>query len=171
MGNESKQDILTEALQYATIEVDSKADLFLRLCSLNYLNALVKLPDFKQKLDYGLIKPKALQLAIDLQKFGKKALCEEISVREDEDCLYIRCMGLQFSFHHVNAKLLIEAFPELSNPEAKWDGIRLQPVATQLYELGKETYTSSLKENIVVDRIKHILPQYGQLQNYNQYIY
>jgi len=77
-GEEMARDVLSEALDYAKMDVGSKAELFLRLCSLNYLNSMIKIPEFKQRINYGMIKPKALQLVIDLEKSEKTTLCEEI---------------------------------------------------------------------------------------------
>lgn len=151
--------VIDEVLNRAKMPVRTKQELFLRLCSLNYLNALVKKKDFKGVLGYGMIKPEALQLAINLMKNNQSSLCEEIYVKEKEDCLYIRCYGLQFSFHHVNVKVLVNNYPQLSNDNAKWDGVRLQPIAEPLYDLAKETLEQGLGDEVAVERIKALLTQ------------
>ena len=151
--------VIDEVLNRAKMPVRTKQELFLRLCSLNYLNALVKKKNFKGVLGYGMIKPEALQLAINLMKNDQSSLCEEIYVKEKEDCLYIRCYGLQFSFHHVNVKVLVNNYPQLSNDNAKWDGVRLQPIAEPLYDLAKETLEQGLEDEVAVERIKALLTQ------------
>ena len=150
---------IEEVLNHAQMEVQKKQELFLRLCALNYLNALVKEKEYKGILGYWMIKPKALQLAIDMMKNGLSGLYEEIYVKEKEDCLYIRCYGLQFSFHHVNVKVLVNNYPQLSNDNAKWDGVRLQPIAEPLYDLAKETLEQGLEDEVAVERIKALLTQ------------
>ena len=156
--------VLEEVLNHAQMEVRTKQDLFLRLCSLNYLNAMVKEKEYKGVLSYWMIKPKALQLVIDLMKNGQSGLCDEIYVKEKEDCLYIRCHGLQFSFHHINVKVLADNFPELCNADAKWDGVKLQPVARALYSLANDTIKLNYNEVIVKNRINTIL-QNARIQN------
>ena len=125
---------IEEVKSNARIEIYSKQDLFLKLCSLNYLNALVKKEEYKEKIGYGIIKPSVIWTVKTLIKNDLKGLCEELAVNQEDDSVFIRCYGLQFSFHHVNSKMLIQDWPELSNKEAKWDGIRLQPVASHLIE-------------------------------------
>lgn len=151
-------------LNHAKMPVQTKQELFLRLCSLNYLNALVKKKEYKSVLGYGMIKPEALQLAINLMKDGQSSLCEEIYVKEEEDCLYIRCYGLQFSFHHVNVKVLENNYPQLCNDNARWDGVKLQSVAGALYSLANETIKENHDEEVIKVRIKTILSN-AQLQN------
>lgn len=128
---------LDEILQYAGKPVSTKQELFLRLCALNYLNALVKQDENKDVLNYGMIKPKVFYLIKNLATKNRLGLCDEIYIKPSENCAYIRCYGLQFGFHNINAKALAEEFPNLVNEEGVWDGVRLQPVAKQLYEFAK----------------------------------
>ena len=141
----------------ARIEIHSKQDLFLKLCSLNYLNAWVKKEEYEGKIGYGIIKPSVIWTVKTLIKNDLKELCEELAVNSNDDSVFIRCYGLQFSFHHVNSKMLTEEWPELSNKDIQWDGIRLQPVAKELYELAKETVKSNLGEDDVRDKIESII--------------
>lgn len=156
--------VVEEILNHAQMEVHTKQELFLRLCALNYLNALVKKKENKGVLNYGMIKPKALHLAIELEENGQKGLCEEIFVKEDEDCLYIRCYGLQFSFHHINVKVLAKDYSQLCNANAIWDGVKLQPVAEALYSLANEAVKEDYDEVTVKNRINTILRN-ARIQN------
>lgn len=156
--------VVEEILSHAQMEVHTKLELFLRLCALNNLNALVKKKGNKGVLNYGMIKPKALQLAIDLMKNGQSGLCEEIYVKEEEDCLYIRCYGLQFSFHHINVKILVNNYPQLCNANAIWDGVKLQPIGETLYSLANEAVKENYDEVTVKNRINTILRN-ARIQN------
>lgn len=150
---------------HAKIAVQTKPELFLRLCAINYLNALVKQKDYKKVVHYGMIKPKVFYLAKNLVSNNKLNLCDDMYVKLSEDCLYIRCYGLQFGFHNINAKALEEEFPQLCNEEGQWDGIRLQPLGETLYELAKEVVEQDLGEDVVKDRIKTIVEQDVHSQN------
>lgn len=156
--------VIEDLLSQAKMPVQTKQELFLRLCSLNYLNALVKKKEYRGILGYGMIKPEALQLVINMMKNGQSSLSEEIYVKEKEDCLYIRCYGLQFSFHHINVKVLANNYPLLCNDNAKWDGVKLQSVAGALYSLANEIIKDNYDEETIKGRIKTIL-QNAQLQN------
>lgn len=51
-------------------------------------------------------------------------LVEEIEYNMGNQCLYIRCSGLQFSFHRVNPeKLTDEQRDAITVNDNKWDGI------------------------------------------------
>jgi len=138
-------------------KIHTKQELFLKLCSLNYLNALVKQAEYKEMISYGRIKSAVIRMVTDLAQNKKTGLCDEISVKLDNDCVYIRCYGVQFSFHHINSKILTAEWPELNNPTIQWDGVRLQPIAKELYELAKEVVSQSLGENVIKDRIVLLL--------------
>lgn len=146
-----------EVLYQAKMPVQTKLELFLRLCSLNYLNALVKKKEYKGVLGYGMIKPKVMHLAMNLAKNDIIGLCEDICFKTDEDCLFVKCYGLQFSFHHVGVSILEEECPELRNDEAEWEGLKLQPIAEPLYELANEMVEKGFEEDVVKDMIKAII--------------
>ena len=157
MMNCEESEGIEALLNDARIEIRKKQDLFLKLCSLNYLNALVKKEKYKGKIGYDKIKPSVIWAVKTLMKNHLQGLCEELSINPDDDSVYLRCYGLQFSFHHVNSQMLIEEWPDLSNKEVKWDGTRLQPVAKDLYELAKDVVKSNLGQDDVRERIEAII--------------
>lgn len=144
---------LAEILHYAGMPVGTKQALLLRLCSLNLLNALVKQEEYKKVLNYGMIKPKVFYLIKNLSNKDLLGLCDEIYIKPSENCAYIRCYGFQFGFHNINAKALEEEFPQLVNEEGEWDGVRLQPIAEQLYVLAIEAVEKDLEDSEITDRI------------------
>ena len=162
MGEMKKEELTVKPIvKDSQIVVQTKRELFLKLASLNYLNALVKLKGFKEVVNYGMIKPNVVRLVFDLAKTGRTDLYEELTVKVSDDSVFIRCYGLQFSFHHINAKALTDNYPQLCNPEAKWDGIKLQSIAKPIYELAKEAVIQELQEPVVTERINLILQSNG----------
>ena len=148
---------LKEILNHAGMVVETRQWLFLRLCALNYLNALVKQKENRGVLDYGTIKSRAFFLINNIVGNNKIGLCDDLYIKPSEDCMYLRCYGLQFGFHHIRAKELQENFPQLCNEDVQWDGVRLQPLAEQLYELAKEVVVQDMDEQTVKDRIQPII--------------
>ena len=155
---------LEKVLQYAGIVINSKHELFLRLCALNLLNAMAKQKEYKGKVNYGKVKASVYYLAKNLAKDQKLKLCDEMYIKPDEDCLYIRSFGLQFGFHHINANQLAEDYPHLVNKEGKWDGVKLQPIAEQLYDLASEVVEQNLCEGIIKERIQTIINKNNGIQ-------
>lgn len=148
---------LKEIISYAGQPVKTKQDLFLRLTALNLLNSLVKQKEYKEVVNYGNIKPKVFYLIKNLASKNILELCDELCIKPSEDCAYIRCYGLQFGFHNINAKALEEEYPNLVNEKGVWDGVRLQPIAKELYEMAKETAAQNLSEEAIKERIKKII--------------
>lgn len=146
---------LEEILNIAGKPVGTKQELLLRLGALNLLNALVKHEEYKKVLNYGMIKPKVFYLIKNLASRDLLELCDEVYIKPSENCAYIRCYGLQFGFHNINAKALEEEFPQLTNEKGVWDGIRLQPIAENLYDFAKEVVKQELDEKTVIAIIKN----------------
>lgn len=114
---------------------DNEGSLFLQLCALNFLNAVIKTEAFKNKLSYNLIKSNAAKLIKTIDTLRN----EEISYyyNKEEYCLYIKLGNIVFSFHHV--PLITEVLKASFATPIKWPGIRLQKIAQPLlnYALSK----------------------------------
>lgn len=114
---------------------DNEDSLFLQLCALNFLNAVIKTEAFKNKLSYNLIKSNAAKLIKTIDTLRN----EEISYyyNKEEYCLYIKLGNIVFSFHHV--PLITEVLKASFATPIKWPGIRLQKIAQPLlnYALSK----------------------------------
>ena len=124
-----------------------KDDVFLSLCSLNLLNAAIKMEEYKDRLSYGFIKPSVSKLVEFCITHKDDKLTEELYYSQTKQCMYIRSFGFQFSFHNITITDNIRRFidSELNIP-VKWDGIRLQPIATELLVLAKK-----LKDKTICD--------------------
>ncbi len=148
---------IEEILSNAQMPVHTKLELFLRLSALNFLNALVKKKEYEGVLGYSMIKPKVMHLAMNLAKNDKTGLCEDICYKTDGDILFVKCYGVQFSFHHVGVSILEEECPQLRNDEAQWERVRLQPIAGPLYELAKEVMEQGLEDDEAIARVKAVI--------------
>ncbi len=72
--------------------------------------------------------------------------------------MYIRCYGIQFSFHNIIVTNEIRTFAnsELNNP-IEWDGVRLQPISKDLFLLAKDIHSRNIEVNQINDVFKHII--------------
>ena len=137
----------------------TKNDVFVVLCSLNLLNAAVKIDEYKDLIGYGLIKPSVSKLIQNCLANSSENLVDEIFYNAKNLCVYIRCFGIQFSFHNIDTKRISpNIIRSITNETVKWDGIRLQPIALELYFLSKECLNDSLQDsNIIKERFLNIL--------------
>jgi hypothetical protein len=128
-----------------------KDEFFLNLAAVNLLNAAAKKKEFKEIAKYKDIKRHATYL-FSLW-VADHSLADEASYDIADKCLYIRCHTLQFSFHFIYDKYqpIVDFIHSDENKPTTWDGIRLQPIATQILELAIdkiENHDSDIQENI-----------------------
>lgn len=150
--------LIDEAKQYIQREVQSKNDVFIKLCSLNMLNAAIKDKEHKKELSYGYIKPCVSRLVNFLTSHFENGYADELYYDSQQHCMYIRCYGIQFSFHNITVTEDISAFAnsELNNP-VEWDGIRLQPISKDLFLLAKDVHSGNIEVNQINEVFKHII--------------
>lgn len=145
-----------EAITIIIRTVRTKNDAFLVLCSLNLLNAAVKKDEYKKLIGYGSIKPAVAKFVQFCIIDEESNLVEELKYNAQKQCTYIRCYGIQFSFHNVGVNRLGEDFVKsFANERVDWDGVRLQPIALELYHLAKDS--KGLSANEIQDRFNKLI--------------
>ena len=150
-----------EIIENSKLPISTKSKLFLRLCALNLLNKLVKDDIYKKEIGYNIIKSSVLYMVLNLLRYGKDALTEQIAYKPGENCIFIRCYGLQFGFHKVDKKPFEKEFPKIIDGNVVWDGVRLQPIGEPLYELAKDICKYDLDEQKIYERIEFIKQKYN----------
>lgn len=148
-----------EAKKQKERTINTKKDTFLVLCSLNLLNAAVKKDEYKGMVGYGLIKPSVSKFIEFCMENSCSDFVDEICYNPKERCVYIRCYGLQFSFHNISTKYIQTDFLNiLSNRPTKWDGIKLQPLALNLYKLAVSCFENNIsEEDVIKEKIQNII--------------
>jgi len=115
-------------------------DVFLYLSAINLLNAAIKQAEYKKELKYGFIKGKALMTAkIIITRYRYDNV--RYYYNTDEKCLYIEVYDVVFSFHNIlEDSIIIETAAK--EEKIVWPEIRLQRIATPLFELAKEVWNN-----------------------------
>ena len=109
----------------------SELQMFRYLSALNLLNAAVKQTEHSGIIQYKNFKCKIEDLLRYFLRNKDVKLCESFEYNPMEKIVYITCFNVQFSFHYElrpNNEYLI-----IFNNNSKWCGIRLQPIAEQLF--------------------------------------
>lgn len=142
---------VNEAITQIVRTVRTKNDAFLVLCSLNLLNAAVKMDEYKESIGYWLIKPSVSKFIQFCLEGNNKDLVDEIYYNDKERCVYIRCFGIQFSFHYIDMKRISpNIVSSILNETVKWDGVRLQPIAFKLFNLSKEAMENNISDRCAI---------------------
>lgn len=121
-------------------DISNANQLFLVLAAINLLNAAIKKNEFKKELTYSFIKSKAtmlLELLIEMDSLQNVSYF----YNREEKCMYVKVYGVIFSFHHI-----AESETILNNiqDEIEWEGIRLQKIAIEVYELALKNCSTGL---------------------------
>jgi hypothetical protein len=150
---------LNDAINYLKRPIESKNDALLILSSLNLLNAIAKKKEYKHLINYGLIKPSVarfIQFCIENIDCG---FIEELYYDSKAQCVYIRCFNIQFSFHNIGTRNISEEFLNSEkNRQVEWDGVRLQPIALELYWLSLDVTNNNIcAEEVIAEKFRTIL--------------
>ncbi len=153
--------LIESAKKNLCLEPCNKQDVFLMLCSINFLNAMIKKTEYKDVLSYAEIKPivsKLFEYCID-----DTSLLDDFFINTKEKCAYLRSYGLQFSFHNIKITEKINAFVESAqNQMVPWDGIRLQPIAEKLFQMACGLEDGSVLEKDLESFVKSLKDQTGE---------
>lgn len=124
MSISKASDIIPEDIKH------DKLSILLYLTSLNLLNAAIKTPQYKHMLSYRIIKTNAIRVieAIEAVK-DNSVSCYYNKV---ERCLYFQIGNIIFSFHEVPMSLGI--LKASFNKPIKWGGVRLQKIASPIFD-------------------------------------
>ncbi len=152
------KDLIEKARQYILQEPQCKEDIFIILCSLNLLNAAIKEKEYKSSLSYGFIKPNVSKLVSFCVSHINEGYVEELYYSPQQHCVYIRCYGIQFSFHNIVETTEIKEFVgSKTNLPVEWDGIRLQFIADKLFLLATDLIFGKIVTKQVKERFEYII--------------
>lgn len=152
MEHDSILKLIVQALVIINKLPVNKSETFRYLCALNLLNALVKQPLYKTVIGYRQFKPKVNKLIRHCISNKCNDLIDSIWYNQDEQCAYLCCFGLQFTFHCVATSGIFDFINSTDNRVGKWNGIRLQPIAIQLFYIAEHTechYIESKVNNLI----------------------
>ncbi|MDE6340558.1 MAG: hypothetical protein K2K97_12390 [Muribaculaceae bacterium] len=128
---EIEPDSISKALLIVkNLDARNKIDILTILCSLNLLNAAIKLDNFKNNLSYAQIKGAASKLVSVIDKLKDDSI--KYYYDTEEECLYFDIDNIIFSFHQV------PKIPEILKASfmkpITWSGIRLHRIAQPMFE-------------------------------------
>jgi len=131
-------DIISQAKNDIKLSPKTTDELFQIICSMNLINAAIKIKEFKKIVYYGMIKPQISKLLIYLIESDNLKLETQFYIDSENRCLYIEVYDLQFSFHDIKIDEQLKKFIDSSaNKVQAWRGIKLQKVAVELFIYAK----------------------------------
>ena len=119
-------------------------DVLVYLSASTFLNACAKLPEYKKNKGflYGLVKPNISRLIHYLIEDCDERLYDELGFKSEEDlsiCVYIRCLGVQFSYHSITMDEVLNTYAQsIDNNPGNYDAEYKQPMSYSLYYLARQ---------------------------------
>jgi hypothetical protein len=85
-------------------------------------------------------------IKLNIEKLVKKPINDiEIFVDLDLDIIYVKALGLIFSFHNIpHSQVILEYAQSASNKRINWTGLKLQPISPLVLAWARTKLTSSL---------------------------
>lgn len=128
--------IIAEAMSESNRPCRTKEDYFRVLSALNLLNAAIKDKRWKHQLSYGFIKGHAAKLF----EHWITSPIDDVKAyyNETEGAVFFNVDGVVFSYHRIPFSDCIRSFiHSINNQPISWNGIRLQKIPVELFELAK----------------------------------
>lgn len=139
MEHDRNLELIEQALFIIGNLPENNHETFRYLCALNLLNSLIKQPLYKETISYRQFKSRIPKLMRHCISNRNRELIDSIWYNHEEQCAYLCCFGLQFSFHGVATSGIVDFINSTDNRIEKWNGVRLQPMAIELFDIATHT--------------------------------
>lgn len=147
---------LEEIRKYTTITPKNENEMLVCLSALTLLNALVKIKEYKGIVTYGQFKPKVTKLINYVLAHPEIKLVDEIYIdttNPEANCLYVRCLGVQFSYHGIPINgILIDFINSMDNIYMVYDQIRKQPRALGVFKFAVKCMESRISDREFINK-------------------
>lgn len=160
-------------LKYSLIEPKSENEMLVCLSALTLLNALVKTKKYGRFVTYNQIKPRVSKLVNYVLAHPNIKILDGIYIdtsSKKANCLYVRCLGVQFSYHSIPVYGSLKAFiNSVDNIYMVYDQIRKQPRALGIFNLAVKCMNSHIDDrefiNMEIEKLGYDFPEILERKN------
>lgn len=143
-------------LKYSSIEPKTENEMLVCLSALTLLNALVKIKEYEGIVTYNQIKPQVAKLINYVLAHPELKLVDEVYIdgpKHETNCLYVRCLGVQFSYHGIKIYGLLRDFKySMDNIYMVYDQIRKQPRAFGIFKFAVKCMESHIDDREFINK-------------------
>ena len=155
----SQQNTIEEAFEYTCRMPQNNLEAFRVFCALNVISVGAKKKLVDNHRANGILRPHVARVATYALEHPELDLLDGIYIDTSTkpNCIFIMCMGIQFSYHNIpldNNTIVSFCNSEKNRPIA-FDGIKKQPIAEEMFELAEEIITNNITDRITIrERVK-----------------
>ncbi len=140
--------IFRDAINHITVLPTNENETFVFLSAATLLSAGVKMKYLEKHTGYAYLKKAVSRLADYCIENPDAHLIDELYYNASTNCIYFRCLGVQFSYHYIyETSIIMDYANSDKNKEVTYDAIYKQPKSAGIYKLAKECL-----KNKIVDR-------------------
>lgn len=154
--------IIEEAFEYTHGMPHNSLEAFRVFCALNVISVGAKKKLVDNHRANGILRPHVARVVTYALEHPELNLLDGVYIDANikPNCVFIMCMGIQFSYHNIpldNCTIISFCTSEKNRPIA-FDGIKKQPIAEEMFELSKVILANNITDRKTIrERIKSIL--------------
>lgn len=154
-------ETIEEAFEYTYKMPQNSKEAFRVFCALNLISVGAKKKLINNHRANGIIRPHVVKVVSYALEHPELNLIDSVYIDGNcsPNCIFIICMGVQFSYHNVplNNEVIISFCSSEKNIPIPFDGIKKQPIAMEMFELAKELLSNeSIDRAELIERVNRL---------------
>lgn len=146
--------IIDEAFNYTRRMPQNEREAFAVFCALNVIRLGATEKVISNDYANGIAKPHVIKVVAYALEHPELNLIDKVYLDTSckPNCIFIICMGVQFSYHSVplNNETIISFIASEENQPIKFDKIKKKPMAVELFEFAKEVLANNITDRQIV---------------------
>ncbi len=146
--------LLSEAFNYTRRMPQNEREAFAVFCALNVIRLGATEKVISNDYANGIAKPHVIKVVAYALEHPELNLIDNVYIDTSckPNCIYIMCMGVQFSYHSVplNNETIMSFVVSEKNQPIKFDKIKKKQMAVELFEFAKEVMANSITDRMIV---------------------
>lgn len=158
--------IIEEAFEYTHGMPRNNLEAFRVFCALNVISVGAKKKLVDNHRANGILRPHVTRVVAYALEHPELDLLDGIYIDTSTkpNCVFIMCMGIQFSYHNIpldNDATVSFCNSENNRPIA-FDGIKKQPIAEEMFELAKDILANNITDRALIrERVDFLSKTYA----------
>lgn len=150
----SQQNTIEEAFEYTRGMPQNNLEAFRVFCALNVISVGAKKKLVDNHRANGILRPHVERVVTHALEHPEFGLLDSVYIDTSikPNCVFIICMGIQFSYHNIpldNDTIVSFCNSEKNIPIA-FDGIKKQPIAEEMFELAKDILANNISDRAFI---------------------
>jgi hypothetical protein len=149
-------DIIEEAFEYTRGMPQNSLEAFRVFCALNVISVGAKKKLVDNHRANGILRPHVARVVTYALEHPELNILDAIyfDTRTKPNCVFIICMGIQFSYHNIpmDNDIIVSFCNSEKNKLIAFDGIKKQPIAEEMFEFAKDILANNITDRTLIKK-------------------